>query len=101
MIAETFSMPLDELKTIMAINVEGTFLGMKHAIPRIAKSGGGAVINISSLAGLKGIAGMTAYCGSKEAIRRMTRAVALECAALRNKVRVNSVTESKTIDRPT
>jgi NAD(P)-dependent dehydrogenase (short-subunit alcohol dehydrogenase family) len=95
MIAETFSMPLDDLKTIMAINVEGTFLGMKHLIPRIAKSGGGAVINISSLAGLKGIAGMTAYCGSKGAIRMMTRAVALECAALRNKVRVNSVTESK------
>jgi NAD(P)-dependent dehydrogenase (short-subunit alcohol dehydrogenase family) len=90
-VTETFSMLLDDLKTIMAINVEGTFLGMKHAIPRIAKSGGGAVINISSLAGLKGIAGMTAYCGSKGAIRMMTKAVALECAGLRNKVRVNSV----------
>jgi NAD(P)-dependent dehydrogenase (short-subunit alcohol dehydrogenase family) len=90
-VTETFSMPLDDFKTIMAINVEGTFLGMKLAIPRIAESGGGAVINISSLAGLKGIAGMTAYCGSKGAIRMMTKAMALECAGLGNKVRVNSV----------
>ncbi|WP_176595494.1 MULTISPECIES: SDR family oxidoreductase [Sphingobium] len=91
MIANSFEMPLDDLKTIMAINVEGAFLGMKHAIPRIAASGGGAVVNISSLAGLKGLPGMAAYCGSKGAIRMMTKAVALECAGLRNKVRVNSV----------
>ncbi len=91
MIADTFSMPLDDLRMIMAINVEGTFLGMKHAIPRIAKSGGGSVINISSLAGLKGLPRMAAYCGSKGAIRMMTKAVALECAGLRNNVRVNSV----------
>jgi NAD(P)-dependent dehydrogenase (short-subunit alcohol dehydrogenase family) len=79
-IADTFTMP-----------VEGTFLGMKHAIPRIAASGGGAVINISSFAGLRGIARMTAYSGSKGAIRMMTKAVALECADLGNGVRVNSV----------
>jgi NAD(P)-dependent dehydrogenase (short-subunit alcohol dehydrogenase family) len=91
MIADTFTMPLADLRTIMAINVEGTFLGMKHGIPRIAKTGGGAVINISSLAGLKGLSGFAAYCGSKGAIRMMTKAVALECAGLRNKVRVNSV----------
>lgn len=91
MIADTFTMPLDDLRTIMAINVEGGFLGMKHAIPRIARAGGGSVVNISSLAGLKGIRGMAAYCGSKGAIRMMTKAVALECAALHNDVRVNSV----------
>ncbi len=91
MIANTFEMPLADLQTIMSINVEGAFLGMKHAIPRIAAAGGGAVVNISSLAGLKGLPGMTAYCGSKGAIRMMTKAVALECAGLRNKVRVNSV----------
>ncbi|HEY0940012.1 MAG TPA: SDR family NAD(P)-dependent oxidoreductase [Steroidobacter sp.] len=90
-VTDTFSMPLEDFRRIMAVNVEGTFLGMKHAIPRIANSGGGAVVNISSLAGLKGIAGMAAYCGSKGAIRLMTKAVALECAGLRNKVRVSSV----------
>jgi NAD(P)-dependent dehydrogenase (short-subunit alcohol dehydrogenase family) len=90
-IADTFSMPLEDLRLLLAINVEGTFLGMKHGIPRIARSGGGAVINISSIMGLKGMARMAAYCGSKGATRMMTKAVALECAELRNNVRVNSV----------
>lgn len=90
-IAETFSMPIEDVRTILAVNVEGTFLGMKHAIPRIAAAGGGSVINISSSLAMKGIARMAAYCGSKAAIRMMTKAVALECADLRNNVTVNSV----------
>jgi NAD(P)-dependent dehydrogenase (short-subunit alcohol dehydrogenase family) len=90
-IADTFTMAVDDLRSILAVNVEGTFLGMKHAIPRIAKSGGGAVVNISSALAMKGVARMAAYCGSKAAIRLMTKAVALECAGLRNNVRVNSV----------
>jgi NAD(P)-dependent dehydrogenase (short-subunit alcohol dehydrogenase family) len=90
-VTDTFSMELHDFQRIMAVNVDGTFLGMKHAIPRIARSGGGSVINMSSIAGLKGMAGWTAYCGSKGAIRMMTKAVALECAGLRNNVRVNSV----------
>lgn len=91
MVVDTFTMALEDFRRIMSVNVEGTFLGMKHAIPMIAASGGGSVVNISSMAGLKGIAGMAAYCGSKGAIRLMTKAIALECAGLRNKVRVNSI----------
>ncbi|CAN5204429.1 glucose 1-dehydrogenase [soil metagenome] len=91
MLADSFTMSIEDLRLIMAINVEGAFLGMKHGIPRIAKSGGGAVINISSIMGLKGKARMAAYCGAKGAVRMMTKAIALECAELRNKVRVNSV----------
>lgn len=91
MLADTFTMSLDDLRLVLAVNVEGAFLGMKHAIPRIAASGGGAVINISSIMGLKGKARMAAYCGSKGAVRMMTKAIALECAELRNNVRVNSV----------
>lgn len=90
-LADTFAMPIEDFRNIMAINVEGTFLGMKHAVPRIAKAGGGAVINISSIAGLKGGARSAAYCGAKAAIRMMTKAVALECAELHQNVRVNSV----------
>ncbi|MFB0872887.1 MULTISPECIES: SDR family NAD(P)-dependent oxidoreductase [unclassified Sphingobium] len=90
-LADSFSMSLDQLRLVMAINLEGAFLGMKHGIPRIAQSGGGAVINISSIMGLKGKARMAAYCGAKGAVRMMTKAIALECADLRNKVRVNSV----------
>src|SRR3546814_3196275 len=69
MVTDTFSMALDDFRRIMAVNVEGTFLGMKHGVPIIADSGGGSVVNISSMAGLKGIAGMAAYCASKGAIR--------------------------------
>jgi NAD(P)-dependent dehydrogenase (short-subunit alcohol dehydrogenase family) len=90
-LADSFSMPLEDLRLVLSINVEGAFLGMKHAIPRIAKSGGGAVINISSIMGLKGKARMAAYCASKGAVRMMTKAIALECAELGNGVRVNSV----------
>jgi NAD(P)-dependent dehydrogenase (short-subunit alcohol dehydrogenase family) len=90
-IAATFTMPIEDLRLILSINVEGTFLGMKHVIPRIGQSGGGAVVNISSVMGLKGAAMAAGYCGSKAAIHMMTKAVALECAALRNNVRVNSV----------
>lgn len=90
-IAETFSMAVEDLRKILSVNVEGTFLGMKHGIPRIARSGGGAVVNLSSALAMKGVSRMAAYCGSKAAIRMMTKAVALECAELRNDVRVNSV----------
>lgn len=90
-IAETFAMPIEDLRRILSINVEGTFLGMKHGIPRIARSGGGAVVNMSSTLAMKGVARMAAYCGSKAAIQMMTKAVALECAELRNGVRINSV----------
>src|SRR3546814_3514540 len=55
MVTDTFSMSLDDFRRIMAVNVEGTFLGMKHGVPIIADSGGGSVVNISSMAGLKGI----------------------------------------------
>ncbi|MGD9710612.1 MAG: SDR family NAD(P)-dependent oxidoreductase [Thermomicrobiales bacterium] len=90
-IGETFSMAVKDVRKILSVNVEGCFLGMKHAIPKIAQSGGGAAINISSALAMKGVARMAAYCGSKAAILMMTKAVALECAELRNNVRVNSV----------
>lgn len=91
MFADTFTMALEDLRQILAINVDGTFLGMKYGIPRIAESGGGAVVNISSVAGLSGRPRMAAYCAAKGAVRMMSKAVALECATLKNLVRVNTV----------
>lgn len=87
---------LDEFRRMQAVNVEGVFLGMKHAIPAIAKRaaqwpGGGAVVNISSVAGLTGAAMAVAYNASKGAVRLMTKGAALECAGAGLKVRVNSV----------
>jgi NAD(P)-dependent dehydrogenase (short-subunit alcohol dehydrogenase family) len=74
-----------------AINVDGVFFGLKHGIPLIAASGGGSVINISSVAGLRGSPGLAAYCATKGAVRLLTKAVALECAQAGMNVRVNSV----------
>jgi NAD(P)-dependent dehydrogenase (short-subunit alcohol dehydrogenase family) len=75
----------------MAINVDGVFFGVKHGIPLIAASGGGSVINISSVAGLQGAPGLAGYCATKGAVRLFTKAVALECAQAKMNVRVNSV----------
>lgn len=75
----------------LAINLDGVFFGTKLAVPLIARSGGGAIVNVSSVAGLKGVAGLSGYCASKGAVRLFTKAVALECAAAGNGVRVNSI----------
>jgi NAD(P)-dependent dehydrogenase (short-subunit alcohol dehydrogenase family) len=74
-----------------AVNVEGVFLGVKHALPLMRESGGGSIINMSSVAGLKGSANLSSYCASKGAVRLFTKAAALEGAAARDGVRVNSV----------
>lgn len=74
----------------MQTNLEGVFLGLKHGVPAIERSGGGSVINMSSATGLKGSAnGTTSYCASKGGITGITKVAALEGRA--SKVRVNSV----------
>lgn len=74
-----------------AINVDGVFLGCKLTIPLLTEAGGGAIINVSSAAGLIGGPGSVGYCASKGAVRLMTKAVAMECTTLNNNIRVNSV----------
>ena len=74
---------------VMAVNSTGTFLGMKAAIPAMRKNGGGSIINISSVWGITGTAGATAYQASKGAIRTMTKSAAVQYAA--ESIRVNSV----------
>lgn len=85
------SMSLDDFRRQMAINVEGVFLGCKHAIPLMSESGKSSIINISSVAGLIGSPGLTGYCASKGAVRLFTKAAALECAGAGFEIRVNSV----------
>jgi len=75
----------------MSVNLDGVFLGTKAALPLIAASGGGSIANISSVAGLKGIAALSGYCATKAGVRMFTKAVALECAQAKNNVRVNSI----------
>lgn len=87
---------LDEFRAVQAVNVEGAFLGMKAAIPAIARRacqwrGGGAIINMSSIAGMVGSRSAIAYNASKGALRLMTKSAALECIGLGLRIRVNSV----------
>lgn len=84
-------MTLADFQRQQAINVDGVFLGIKHAIPLMRDSGGGSIINISSVAGLKGSARLAAYNATKGAVRLLTKGVALECAQERWNIRVNSV----------
>jgi 3alpha(or 20beta)-hydroxysteroid dehydrogenase len=73
----------------MRINQLGPFLGMKASVPLMERSGGGAIVNISSTAGLRGSPGAFAYSATKWALRGMTKAAAADLAS-RN-IRVNSI----------
>ncbi len=75
----------------LAVNLDGVFLGTKAALPLIAASGGGSIVNLSSVAGLQGVPGLSGYCATKGGVRLFTKAIALECANARNGVRVNSI----------
>lgn len=73
----------------MRINQLGCFLGMKCVVPLMERSGGGSIVNISSVAGLRGSPGAIAYSATKWALRGMTKAAAIDLAP--RKIRVNSV----------
>ncbi|WP_332764254.1 SDR family NAD(P)-dependent oxidoreductase [Phenylobacterium sp.] len=84
-------MSLADFQRQTAINLDGVFLGVKHAIPLMRQGGGGSIINMSSVAGLKGSAILAGYCATKGGVRLFTKAVAMECANAKDGVRVNSV----------
>lgn len=84
-------MSLDEWRRVHAVNLDGVFLGTKHAIPAMRKTGGGSIVIVSSVSGIKASAGASAYCSSKAALRLLARTVALECAANGEPIRVNTV----------
>lgn len=80
-----------DFRRVMDINVLGVFLGIQACADAMHDSGGGSIINLSSVAGLIGAPRQAAYCASKGAVRLMTKATALELAGAGKKVRVNSV----------
>ncbi|WP_170234964.1 SDR family NAD(P)-dependent oxidoreductase [Croceicoccus sediminis] len=81
--------PLDEWERCFAVNARGTFLGCKHAHPLLKKSGGGAIVNISSSWGLTGRANFGAYSAAKAAVRMLTKSAAADFAE--DRIRVNSI----------
>ncbi|MDA0272820.1 MAG: glucose 1-dehydrogenase [Proteobacteria bacterium] len=77
---------------VMAVNVKGPFLGLKAAIPAIARRGGGSIIITSSVAGINGAANVAPYVTSKHAVIGMMKSAARECAPMN--IRVNTVNPS-------
>ncbi len=91
-LALTVDLSLADWRRQMAVNVDGVFLSVKHAIPAMRRAGnGGSIILMSSVAGLRGSAGLACYSASKGAVRLFAKSVAMECAGARDGIRVNSV----------
>ncbi|TDL81261.1 SDR family oxidoreductase [Palleronia sediminis] len=88
-VAPLVDQTIEDFDRVMAVNVRGAFLGLKHVLPSMIERRSGSVINMSSIAGLQGSANVAPYITSKHAIVGLTRAAAIEAAPAN--VRVNSV----------
>ncbi|WP_127904228.1 glucose 1-dehydrogenase [Solirhodobacter olei] len=82
---------LEEWRWVMGINLEGTMLGTQRGISAMKKTGGGSIVNISSIEGLVGDSRMVAYDSSKAGIVLLSRSAALYCAEEKYNIRVNTV----------
>lgn len=80
---------MDEWNTVMNTNLKGVWLCMKYELPIMARQGGGAIVNCSSIAGIRGDEGISIYSASKHGVLGLTKAAALENA--HRKIRVNTV----------
>ena len=87
--------PIEEFWRVIRLDLFGTFLGCRIAIPQIIRSGGGSVINMSSNLALMGIAGRDCYTAAKGGVAAITRSMAVEFASQR--VRVNAIAPSATM----
>src|SRR3981189_2503374 len=89
-------MLLEDWRRQTAINLDGVFLSVKHCLPLMRRSsnespGGGSIIMTSSIAGLRGSATLAGYCATKGGVRLFGKAIAMECAARGDNIRVNTV----------
>jgi NAD(P)-dependent dehydrogenase (short-subunit alcohol dehydrogenase family) len=88
-VAPLIDQKIKDFDRVMAVNVRGAFLGLQHVLPVMIGRKSGSVINMSSIAGLKGSPNVAPYITSKHAVVGLTRAAAIEAAG--HNVRVNSV----------
>jgi len=83
------TMALTDWQRQQAINLDGVFLSIKHAIPALRRQGGGSIVLMSSIAGLRGAPGLAGYSATKGGVRLLAKSVALEHAA--DNIRCNSI----------
>lgn len=84
-------MSLADWRRQNAVNLDGVFLTVKYGIPAMRRSGGGSIVMMSSVTGLRGSGGLAGYSASKGAVRLFAKSIALECAEAADNIRVNSV----------
>ncbi len=84
-------MSLADWRRQNAVNLDGVFLTVKYAVPAMRRAGGGSIIIMSSIAGLRGAANLAGYAASKGGVRLFAKSMAMECAAAGDNIRVNSV----------
>lgn len=92
MVAPIEDFPVEVFDQVLAVNVRGVFLGVKHAAPALRRRGGGAIVNLASVAGLQGDPNLVAYIASKHAVIGITRSAAIALGP--HQIRVNSVCPS-------
>jgi NAD(P)-dependent dehydrogenase (short-subunit alcohol dehydrogenase family) len=86
-----FDTSFEQWRKVIAINLDSVFLGTRHAMPLLEKSGKGAIVNMSSIRGLVVGVGSGPYSAAKAGVHLLTKATAVECAATRKPVRANSI----------
>src|SRR6202040_4198939 len=90
-LCKAVEMSLADWRRQTAVNLDGVFLSVKYAVPAMRRAGGGSIIITSSVAGLRGSAGLAGYCATKGGVRLFAKAVAMECAAEGDGIRINTV----------
>ena len=81
----------EEYRQIMAVSSDGTFFGSKHAVLAMKETGGGSIINMASVASLRGESRVLGYCAAKGAVEAMTRGIAVHCVQSGYNIRCNSI----------
>ena len=84
-------MQLDEWRRVMAVNLDGAFLAVKHGIRAMRGRNSGSIVLVSSASGLKATPGASAYAASKAGLNMLAKSAALECAAAKDGIRINIV----------
>ena len=88
---KAIEMSLADWRRQTAVNLDRVFLSVKYAVPAMRRAGGGSIIIMSSVAGLRGSASVAGYCATKGGVRLFAKVVAMECAAAGDGIRVNTV----------